>query len=497
MARVDDREHVWFSGYYGIEKQQFDLPFIDFDLNADVPLYIDPYAITKDTSDLGTRCHNLLIHYFQTLLDAINTGNRRLVKRLIHGRLAEPNEIHLGVSRTAHGGRGIGTVQEDQLIDALLKSKAAKAGVIQAIQEFELHIEGIGPDKTSDLVGNVILGELASYTESICLEYGIPTNPIGISGFWNMESAEWDAGYFNIPHRETHSYVLVPKQFARRSKDLMNHREFFNKYALAVIKRDLLDADDSLVKTLKNGKRRVNNKDIKEDTRFPCSKEFISQFIEANPEILQRYRLDLLTKFSPIDPAWESSKYEEDDPVVLGALGKLAEIQPGRDGADEYHNAIFILLRFIFDWCLDSFEKEYKMDSGRSRIDIIANNMASGGLFKELAGKFKASTMPIECKNYSADLGNDQFNQIMERLGPKTSQFGMIFCRSISDRESAIGHLTDRYLRHDCLILALDDNLVRKLVELRIARNYQGLESVIRNLIRAVQYRNGNVYLSE
>jgi hypothetical protein len=39
---------VWFSKYFSLDFTQFELPFVDFNLNADVPLYIDPYAITKD-----------------------------------------------------------------------------------------------------------------------------------------------------------------------------------------------------------------------------------------------------------------------------------------------------------------------------------------------------------------------------------------------------------------------------------------------------------------
>lgn len=496
MTQSAGKERIWFSKYFGVDRQQFDLPFVDFDLSADVPLYIDPYAITKDNSEIGTRCHNLIVNYFQTLLDAIKTGNRYQIKRLIRGRLAEPIEIHFGVSKTAREGRGIGSVQEDQIIDALIHSEAAKTGLIQSIQELELHIEGIGPDKVSDLVGNILLGELARYTEFICSEYGISTKPIAVSGFWNLSRKEWDSGYFNLPNKNNHSYILVPKIFARRSKDLMNHREFFEKYALTVIQRDLLNANDSLVQALKTGERRVTKVSIRNDERFPYTKEFISEFIKTHPNSLRQYKQDLEGRFSPLDPAWESQKYEEDDLIVLNTLQALGEIEPGRDRANEYHEAVFTLLRFTFDWCLENFANEYKMDGGRSRIDIIANNHASGGLFNELAQRFNAFTIPMECKNYSAELGNNEFNQIMERLGPKTSRFGMIFCRQVFDKGNAIRHLTDRHLRHSCLILIFDDNLLQQLVGYRLARDYRKIESFLRRLIRSVEYGNADEYFS-
>ena len=154
----------WFTAHFGIRKPQYELPFIDFDLNADVPLYIDPYAITQDGSLLGARCHDAIVSYFQALLDAVRAHDDRYVRYLLSGRLAEPKEIHLGVGKRARSGAGIGPLQESQIIEALTGSQALKTGSIQSIQELELHIEGIGPDKISDLVGNIIKGQLAEFT---------------------------------------------------------------------------------------------------------------------------------------------------------------------------------------------------------------------------------------------------------------------------------------------------------------------------------------------
>jgi hypothetical protein len=467
---------------------------VDFDLNADVPLYIDPYAITKDPTDLGARCHNSIVSFFQTLLEAIRSSNKHLIKRLISRHLSEPQEIHLGVSRKARGGRGLGTVQSDQVVEALANSTAAKAGVIQAIEELELHVEGIGPDKISDLVGNIILGELALYTEEICQEYGIPTNHIAISGFWNSDHRVWDGGYFNLPSRDTHAYILVPKRFVRRPHDLLNHQEFYRKYVLNVLQNELLGADDSLVETLKSGERRVTKTAISQDSRFKISKVFISKFIQEQPEVMQEYRNDLMGRFRPVDPAVPSEKSYEDDPVIVDALKELDAIEPGRQDANRYHDVIFTLVQFIYDWALEEFEKEYKMDNGRSRIDIISSNFASGGLFRDFIDQYHARTIPMECKNYQTELGNEEFNQIMERLGPHTSQLGIVFCRNISNLPDTLGHLTDRWLRHHSMIVVFDDNLVKRLTLLRLDRNVDGIQSMLRRLIRAIEYRNPTAY---
>lgn len=493
-SRLGQDTRVWFSNYFGLGLTQFELPFVDFDLNADVPLYIDPYAITKDPTDLGARCHNNILSYFQTLLDVIRDGNKHLIKRLISRHLSEPQEIYLGVSHKPRGGRGIGIVQEKQVIEALVNSTAAKIGAIQAIEELELHIEGIGPDKVSDLIGNIILGELAQYTEETCQEFGIPTTHIAVSGFWNREQKAWDGGYFNLPSKDTYSYILVPKRFVRRPHDLLNHQEFYRKYVLTVLQNELLSADDSLVETLKSGERRVTKKAISNDSRFKVSKEFISKFIMEQPEVMQEYRNDLMDRFKPVDPAVPSEKAVDDDPLVLDAINELDTIIPGRRDANRYHDSIFTLVKFIFDWALEGFEMEYKMDNGRSRIDILSSNYASGGLFRDFIHDYHARTVPMECKNYEADLGNEEFNQIMERLGPHTSHLGMVFCRTISDLPSVMNHLTDRWLRHQCMILLLDDVIVKKLTYLRLDRDMDNIQRLLRRLIRAIEYRNPSAY---
>ena len=480
---------MWFSAFFGVDLPQYELPFVDFNLFSDVPLYIDPYAITKSPTDLAAKCHNTIISYFQTLLNSIRQGQKANINKLIRNKLAEPVEIHLGVSTSARAGRGIGRDQEKGVIEALTNSQAIKTGAIQTIQELELHIPGIGPDKVSDLVANIILSQLAEFTQEVCRQFSISTRPCAVSGFWNSESLEWDSGYFNLPAYQHHDYILVPKQFVRRDKDLMNHRDFFNKYVLDILQRELLSAGDSLVETLKNGNRRVTKKSIKEDPRFPSSKQFISEFILERPDVVDLYRNELVDRFRPADPAYWSGKADKDDPEIDMALEQLKILQPGRKDANIYHDTVFLLLQFVFDYSLDNYEKEYDMDQGRGRIDIIAENKAGGGVFRELRDvRFNANSVPIECKNYSQDIGNSEFNQITDRLGEKTSRFGMVFCRSIEDRARTLQHQSDRWLRQGIMILVIDDSGLERLVSSRLNRNYEAIESYLRLLIREVEY---------
>lgn len=478
----------WFSQYFGINKPQYELPFVDFLLDTDVPLYIDSFAITKDRSDLAVRCHDSIISYFQTLLDAVKLGGNKKIRYLVYDRLVEPREIHLGVAKKARTGVGLGRIQGGQIVEALTNSQALKSGVIHDIQELELHIEGIGPDKISDLVANIIRGQLAQYTQEVCLEYGVKTRRCAVNSYWNDDTLKWDGEYFNLPVKGTDAYILVPKRFVRRKKDMVNHEQFYNHYVLEILEREMLEADDSLVETLQNGRRRVTKKSLRGDARFAQSKAFISKFIQAHPDAIKLYRDDLNDKFAPLDPAALSGKAEIDDPTIQAYLSKIEELPIGRQHAGEYHDTVFILLQFVFDWCFQSFEKEYETDQGRGRIDIICDNYADGGLLAEWRTRLYASSVPIECKNYKSDLGNNEFNQLNDRLGERSSRLGFLFCRQIYKPEEMGKHVTDRWLRHHNCILLFDDKLLKNLVTLRLSRDYSGIEKILRIMFRNVEY---------
>ena len=479
---------AWFSRYFGINKPQYELPFVDFLLNTDVPLYIDSFAITKDRSELAVRCHDSIVSYFQTLLDAVRVGDTKKIRYLVYDRLVEPREIHLGVAKKARTGIGLGRIQGSQIVEALANSQALKSGVIHDIQELELHIEGIGPDKISDLVANIIKGQLAQYTQEVCQEYDVRTRRCAVNSYWNSDTLKWDASFFNLPVKGTDAYILVPKRFVRREKDMVNHDQFYDHYVLEILEREMLEADDSLVETLKNGRRRVTKKSLREDPRFAKSKAYISHFIQEHPGSIEQYRGDLNNKFVPLDPAALSGKAAIDDPTVQAYLSKIEKLPVGRQYANEYHDTIFMLLEFVFDWCFQNFEKEYGMDQGRGRMDIICDNYADGGLLAEWRTRFQATSVPIECKNYKSDLGNNEFNQLNDRLGEKSTRLGFLFCRQIDDLEEMGKHVTYRWLRHHNCILLFDDKYLKKLVTLRLMRDYPGIEKILRLMFRDVEY---------
>ena len=479
MEKTENSPLVWFSEYFGIYKPQYELPFIDFLLDRDVPLYIDSYAIARCQDKLGKDCHRTIASFFQCLLNAAKEKDTLKLNRLVQNKLVEPKQIYLGVATKARTGVGLGPNQERQLVEALSQSAALKTGFIQDIQELELHIDSLGFDKISDLVGNIIKGHLAEYTTEICSKYGIETTPCAVSYFWDSSSESWSHGYFNLPVRDNDEYILVPKRFVRRKDDLVNHGTFYRKYVRAIFLTELRTATASLAATLQSAPPIITYKDLQKHSCYALNKKNVSRFISEHPEVMSLYREDLMANTTPLDPAIFSGRAGIDDEIIYRHLKKLDRIPYGTDYASEYHSAVLELLKFVFDWCFRGFDQEYSVNQGQGCIDIICENYATDGLFGQLAIDLNATFIPIECKNYALDTVNTEFNQLDDKLRGKTSRLGFLFCRRTIQPANVAKPVTNRWLSDKRYILVFNDDEIKKLTQLRLMRDFLGIESYI------------------
>lgn len=146
------------------------------------------------------------------------------------------------------------------------------------------------------------------------------------------------------------------------------------------------------------------------------------------------------------------------------------------------------MVQFVFDAFLDNFDMEYKVDGGYGRVDIISDNHAESGQFANWRGEYHASTIPMECKNYNAKVGNTELNQIDSRLGAGTSRLGFLFCRAIRNSTDIASQAKVRWDKHGNCILAFDDNDLATLVRMRLDNDLRAIEQFISSKIRDVRY---------
>ena len=54
-----------FSEYFGLNKAQEDLAFLDIYANQDIPLFLDPYGISAMGTKWSKECEGQIASYFQ------------------------------------------------------------------------------------------------------------------------------------------------------------------------------------------------------------------------------------------------------------------------------------------------------------------------------------------------------------------------------------------------------------------------------------------------
>ena len=98
---------LFFSEHFGLKGGQEQFDFVDIPLNTDVRLYVDPYSFKIGTDVWSIECNNLVVDFFQSVVDSIRAEEHDRAEFLL-GNLHEPNTTHLGQSRGRPKGPGCG-----------------------------------------------------------------------------------------------------------------------------------------------------------------------------------------------------------------------------------------------------------------------------------------------------------------------------------------------------------------------------------------------------
>jgi hypothetical protein len=334
-----------FTKAFKINKTQAELDFVDILLHTDMPLFIDPYAISKRNDIWSVDCHNTIVDFFQRAVDAIRSNKGPEAIKMF-SKLSETNDTRLGFSTGKPQGRGVSGKQALLLHNKLKESSAVRTGFITELADCELLIEGIGPDKISDITTKIIKKKLIEYTIAQCDLLGINTSRIPSGYYWDRDTQSWIDDYFPLPSHRSQRILLVPRAIARYEFSY-DYTEYYNHFVLNYLQREHLDANSSLVQTLKKGKKVVYKNTLKESGDYPCSKEFIYKFSKKHPEVLEEYKKskEAKVKATPNEEIIANFDVRE----TAGYLIKsLKSIGTGDKEATKYHNLMIGVLQFIF-----------------------------------------------------------------------------------------------------------------------------------------------------
>lgn len=274
-----------FREYFKLKHKEDRLGFVNIPLNTDVELYIDPLVLKNQRGDWFAEANNLIVDFFEEVLKSICDKNDKRALYLL-SNLNEPNETHFGLSSKMPDGCGIGDEQALDLLNKLKQSKAVETGHLKDLSDCELFIHGIGSDKISDIVTNIIRGALIEYTEEQCKLLQIPVTETTSGYFWSQETKSWIRRKAMLPHYYNKPIILVPKNIVRK-QTTSNYKNVYERI-IETLQELHLSLNTSLVKVLKNGKRVVSKKSLKKINK--CSKDFVLAYIDENPQFLEKYK---------------------------------------------------------------------------------------------------------------------------------------------------------------------------------------------------------------
>lgn len=476
---------------YNLNKSQSELDFIDIDIEKDIPLFIDPYRISKLSGPFIDEANGIINNYFSYLVELLASGKYQAA-RSIFVNLNEVNETCLGFSKDKPRSNGFGIKKSDDFFNAISHSKAVSLGLLESLEDIKVFVDGVSSDRISDMTTNIIRKLLIEYTQNQCKIFNIPlTSGVASGMYWDTNSRTWKQEYTDMLVINGKRYLLVPKIVVTYG-DRLTAVDYYNHFVLNFLQSENIKNRSDIVQYRKGkhnkGTPFVTKKDIKEkQLKFKegssASKDWLANFTNAHARVFSDFKRESFKLMKEVD-------YNEDKKQIANYLiKKLKSIKPGNDQATDYHITMICILEFIYYPDICNPRKEVEINDGRKRIDIVYNNTSSEGFFYDLFEKYDipANFIIVECKNYKSDIKNPELDQLVGRFSKQRGKFGISLSRSISDSETLLKRCNDIYRDSDNLIIPLfDEDIITILEGIKAGNETIGLDLLLNKYTQVV-----------
>lgn len=469
---------------FKLNKSQNELDFVDIDINKDMPLFIDPYRISRLSGPFINEANSIINNFFSYLIELLKAGEYEKAKSIFIN-LNEVNETCLGYSKNKPRGNGMGPKKSNDFFEAIKRSKAVSLGILDSLEDIKVFVEGINSDRISDMTTNIIRKLLIEYTQNQCSIFNIPlTSGVASGMYWDVNSRNWKQEYTDMLVIKGKRYLLVPKIIVTYG-DRITAKDYYNHFVLDYLQNENIRNKTDLVQ-YRTGKKNkgmpfVTKKDIKEkqishDIKKERLKDWLAGFTDAHSRVFKDFKEKSFNMMKEVD-------YNEDRRAIADYLiKKLNTIESGNEQASEYHITMMCILEFLFYPNISNPKKEVEINEGRKRIDIVFNNSSSNGFFYDLFEKYNipANFILAECKNYSTDVKNPELDQLMGRFNKHRGKFGFSLSRICNDKKTLYRRCNDILRDSDNLIIPLfDEDIISLLNEIKKGNDFAGEELLL------------------
>ncbi|MBJ8342078.1 hypothetical protein JGU71_24625 [Antrihabitans sp. YC3-6] len=258
-----------FSEHFGVQRPD-DADWFDLNVQMDTPLYIDPFLLFEDADSLWTDAHNEVIEFFGATLDMLKLANghedsMHWLKAQHFLEFPEPKEFALGFSMGHPEGAGIGPDFAREIclgLDFFRKQHREPDDRILGIMA--VLVDGLGVDRISDLVCNVLKSRFIKYTKAICGELSVPVSDLSIrNGGWVANNLRWQTTREQLPSSPVFngSILLTPERFLK-DVPLVSAEGFWNWAAAHEGERLRFDLNYDLAESLSQREKAIRGREL-------------------------------------------------------------------------------------------------------------------------------------------------------------------------------------------------------------------------------------------
>jgi hypothetical protein len=391
---------------------QYEVDFVIPRAGVDLPLGIDPFLLYKSRDPIFGRLHGLILKVINSGVDAVREGDVEQARALF--RFPEVSAIGMGYSESSKRGSGVGEFTTELVIETLQDSLQLQKRGIRHVEELQLLSVGIGPDRVSDIVANILKRFLIEYTQRQCAIWNIPVQSgVPLENIYDEASNTWSDSYESLPLSpyDQSPMLFVPRRIVR-TLPWINYAEFFQFEFSAFLRSKRAKA-----RLAPGGSPSVKKKeDVTTITRADVGR--IENYV--------RHKEETAAKAQP------STSYVDSQgicPESETLKNRLAALKPGIADATGFQLLVLEIFNFLFNPDLIDGVPEVKTIDGTERRDIIFTNDSDKTFWEYLRNEHSSLIVMIETKN-TAQVENSHLNQTATYLGSRLGYFGIIVTRT-------------------------------------------------------------------
>lgn len=197
--------------------------WFDLVVDQDSPLYIDPYLVFEDEDPFWAGCYDEVVAFFELATGLVLAAGgehdtpawRKAVDLL---SFPEPHEFALGVSMRSPRGAGTGRKFARRISEVLELLGTSRVQSLASIGGFALFCSGIGVDRISDILGNILKARFIQYTANVDARHGLPAQPVSVKhSAWNAVRGRWVNSDVELFANDATGggVLLVPERFLK------------------------------------------------------------------------------------------------------------------------------------------------------------------------------------------------------------------------------------------------------------------------------------------